>query len=138
LRRSGGCDDEMTTDDRRLSSITEVRDRHSPTLAELEQAELEARQRHADAEIEAERRLEAGRVEARAIEAGAAQRIADAVEKVRDQVGAQARERVAAIERAIAVLETDGAGSGSAEVTQRFERTVEQIVEAVLLERKGP
>jgi len=137
-RRSGGCADEMTADDWRVSPITGGRGGYSPTLAELEQAELEARERRAAAKVDAECHLEAARVEARAIEGDAARRIADAVEKVRARVGEQASEEVAAIEHAIEELETESAGSLSAEATQRFERMVKRIVAAVLLESEEP
>jgi hypothetical protein len=104
-------------------------------IAELERAELAARELRLMAVAEAERLLEAARLAASVVEAGVEERVTGAVERSRCEHLAEAEAEVAAIDEELARhgSATDGVGV----LPGAFEAAVEHVVAAVLGELDG-
>jgi hypothetical protein len=104
-------------------------------IAELERAELAARERRLTAVAEAERLLEAARLAASTVEAGVDERIAVAVDRSRRDHLARAEAEVAAIGEELAGLDAAPGRPGAR--PDSFEAAVEHVVAAVLGELDG-
>ncbi len=102
-------------------------------IAELERAELAARERRLAAEADADRLVEAAHRSVREIEAGVDARAADALEELRHRHLDRAAEEVTAIEAELARLDERSAIETAS--TPVFDAAVEQVVAAVLGER---
>jgi hypothetical protein len=72
---------------------------HASDLALLEQAELAAREQRLSASADAEAIILSGQERAAAISAGSDARIADALERLRERLTAEADSAIAALER---------------------------------------
>lgn len=105
-------------------------------LAELERAELDARERRLAAQAEADHLLESARIAIDELEAGLDARIDEAIAVLRSDVLERADREVAAIERELGTLDRAVAGTsaGGRDLTgrARFEAAVGDVVAAVL------
>lgn len=101
-------------------------------IAELERAELAARERRLAAEVQADRLLEAACASVREIEAGVGARVADALAGLRRTHLEQAEAEVKTVEAELARLQACPEHGGGRPAT--FDGAVEHIVAAVLAE----
>jgi len=113
----------------------------SAILAELERAELAARERRLEAQATADRIHDDARLSAERIRAGADARITTELEAFRRRTLDEAAREVAEIEARIAALDREagpvGEAPSMADHGSGFERAVEAVVAAVLGET-GP
>jgi len=105
----------------------------TPFLLQLERAEIAAAGVRGAAQVEAGRRIRAAEAEALAIEQSTPSTVAATVETRRAEIRARTDAAVAAIEADLSMLEREF-GRAVAAGDDRFERAVESIVAAVLLE----
>lgn len=113
----------------------------SEILAELERAELAARERRLAAQSEADRILEQARLTAEGIAAGLEARVAEELESFRRETMERAELDAATIERELAELSGPADAGGSTELSSAepgsvgssgFEAAVDDVVAAVL------
>lgn len=103
---------------------------HASDLALLEQAELAAREQRLSASAEAEAIVLSGRERAAAISADNGPRVADALERLRERLTAEADEAIAVLERDAEARVRTRAGSPERDLA--VARAVDLVVSAVL------